>query len=755
MLKNLLNKKICILVTAILLATFTLCAFANSGSVGPTGFPTDTGTTQTPDPETDPESETTPIQISANYFEDGKIIFSTLDALTDMKDFNFTIGFTEATISSAKFGTNLQTGSYSVATSNADKTAAFAHGSSETLLSGKIVLATIMITPKDATLSTDTLSFTDFTATDSEGTVITFEPTLTISAGPVVPELSEKEKAVYDAIVALPDATSLSFYDEEWKLLSIDDAIKEVVDANAAYEALTDDEKSNVNKNLEYDMHDVSKLSTLSTSAEGMKAVYDVMTLSDILSDVSAEDLVKYHFVCDKYDEIKESVDASKLESATKALDEYNSAVSILTDKGTAIDEVWAVLNHDNKYKTLIEFEFDIIKTFSGSAFYSDFINSIHIRATDLRDDVNENFEGEDYYKETLLGRISDFIDNIEIIKNGISSLPTFDLDDIRCGDNYIVTITRDEVAAVDAEIKIVVYKESDSENEIDEKSFDFDEDKTKLEARLTAKVSTYPSKKNVVVHVYYKISDVTLHLGSKTVFCEQAPANLEEEIGIPSTTPSKKPSSNKNNNTISGGTKYPSGNVDKEDKDDSSNHEEEKLFNDIDKYDWAKEAIEGLYYAGIINGMEEGVFNPAGKVTREQFCKMAVQLFGVLEYETNTNFVDVDENAWYAQYINSAIRAGYVQGQSDEYFGIGESIMRQDMATILFRGLGSQNSAAELNFTDNDAIAPYAYNAISELVGLEILNGYEDGSFNPRGTATRAEAAKVIWGVYQILNDK
>ena len=56
------------------------------------------------------------------------------------------------------------------------------------------------------------------------------------------------------------------------------------------------------------------------------------------------------------------------------------------------------------------------------------------------------------------------------------------------------------------------------------------------------------------------------------------------------------------------------------------------------------------------------------------------------------------------------------------------------------------------LNFTDNDSIAPYATEAVAELVGLGIMNGYEDGSFRPRGNATRAEAAKVIWGVYNIV---
>ena len=80
---------------------------------------------------------------------------------------------------------------------------------------------------------------------------------------------------------------------------------------------------------------------------------------------------------------------------------------------------------------------------------------------------------------------------------------------------------------------------------------------------------------------------------------------------------------------------------------------------------------------------------------------------------------------------------------------------MRQDMATILYRALGSRGKRAELSFSDNDSIAPYAKDAVAELVGLGIISGYEDGTFLPRGTATRAEAAKMIWGVYQLIKDQ
>jgi hypothetical protein len=219
--------------------------------------------------------------------------------------------------------------------------------------------------------------------------------------------------------------------------------------------------------------------------------------------------------------------------------------------------------------------------------------------------------------------------------------------------------------------------------------------------------------------------------------------------LGSTSSSVNNKKDEEEPSGSTTGGTIFPS----EETIEPENNTSSAVVFTDITSYGWAKEAIEGLYYAGIVNGMEDGIYNPAGIVTREQFAKMVVQLFNVTTGHTQTNFVDVKADAWYAPYITAAMQAGYIQGQSNEYFGIGESIMRQDMATILYRALGDQNSKAVLSFTDIDNIAPYAEDAIAELVGLGILNGYEDGTFLPRGTATRAEAAKAIWGIYQILN--
>ena len=54
--------------------------------------------------------------------------------------------------------------------------------------------------------------------------------------------------------------------------------------------------------------------------------------------------------------------------------------------------------------------------------------------------------------------------------------------------------------------------------------------------------------------------------------------------------------------------------------------------------------------------------------------------------------------------------------------------------------------------FKDDASISSYAYKAVYSMKALGILNGYESGEFNPRGQLTRAEAAKVIAMVMDII---
>ena len=173
--------------------------------------------------------------------------------------------------------------------------------------------------------------------------------------------------------------------------------------------------------------------------------------------------------------------------------------------------------------------------------------------------------------------------------------------------------------------------------------------------------------------------------------------------------------------------------------------------FSDVPATHWAYEAIEKLAAAGIINGVGDGTFNVDGNVTRAEFAKMVVVAMGIEATATESAFEDCVADAWYTPYVVAAAEAGYVTGISETYFGAEELISRQDICTILGRVLAVESEVAA-EFIDADQIADYAAKYVNALVEMGIINGYEDGSFRPEANATRAEAAKIINGVFDLV---
>ena len=63
---------------------------------------------------------------------------------------------------------------------------------------------------------------------------------------------------------------------------------------------------------------------------------------------------------------------------------------------------------------------------------------------------------------------------------------------------------------------------------------------------------------------------------------------------------------------------------------------------------------------------------------------------------------------------------------------------------------MDSGETADELNFNDKDLLSDYAKEAVAKMVKLGILNGKNDGNFAPKDYCTRAEAAKILYGILE-----
>ncbi len=178
-------------------------------------------------------------------------------------------------------------------------------------------------------------------------------------------------------------------------------------------------------------------------------------------------------------------------------------------------------------------------------------------------------------------------------------------------------------------------------------------------------------------------------------------------------------------------------------------------VFNDLSGYDWAKEAITFMQKKGAINGKGDGRFDPAGKITREEFVKIAVNMFEISGDNTNiAEFTDVKADGWYYPFVAKAVSSGLVLGIDENSFGIGQQISRQDAIVILYRAANMNNAefsddAVYIPFADD--CADYAAEAVEMLAKSNIVKG-SDNMLRAYDSLTRAEASKLIYELYLFL---
>lgn len=170
------------------------------------------------------------------------------------------------------------------------------------------------------------------------------------------------------------------------------------------------------------------------------------------------------------------------------------------------------------------------------------------------------------------------------------------------------------------------------------------------------------------------------------------------------------------------------------------------KTYRDLSDSHWAYETVMYLTEKNVLNGDESGCFNPEAAVTRTEFAKMLSAGFGLYDETAACDFEDLPREHWAYHYVASLSEKGIVGGMDDRHFGGDVNISRQDMAVMITR-ISSVFSAetTETAFADGDAVADYAKAAVTSLSSLNIMNGYEDNTFSPQKSVTRAEAAAVL----------
>ena len=118
----------------------------------------------------------------------------------------------------------------------------------------------------------------------------------------------------------------------------------------------------------------------------------------------------------------------------------------------------------------------------------------------------------------------------------------------------------------------------------------------------------------------------------------------------------------------------------------------------------------------------------------------------------TNGNpYTDVPKDQWYYNAVQWAYENKITSGTSETTFEPNSEVTREQFAQFMYNYAGNPAVSGKLDFVDADQVSDWAYDAMVWANQNNIILGKKksDGSvvLDPRGNATRAEAATILMG--------
>jgi 2',3'-cyclic-nucleotide 2'-phosphodiesterase len=173
------------------------------------------------------------------------------------------------------------------------------------------------------------------------------------------------------------------------------------------------------------------------------------------------------------------------------------------------------------------------------------------------------------------------------------------------------------------------------------------------------------------------------------------------------------------------------------------------KTFKDVPAKHWAFNFINDLAAKQVVSGTTDTTFDPNGKVTRAQFAAMLAKALK-LTAKGKVVFKDVPATSVYAPSIAAAYENGLIKGLSKDKFAPNQSISREEMAVMAKQALDKKAGnpitvSTEAQFTDGGKISKWAQASVNVVLDRGVMSGLNQDTFAPKGTSTRAEAARVI----------
>ena len=160
---------------------------------------------------------------------------------------------------------------------------------------------------------------------------------------------------------------------------------------------------------------------------------------------------------------------------------------------------------------------------------------------------------------------------------------------------------------------------------------------------------------------------------------------------------------------------------------------------------------LPGSKHKAYIMGYPDGSFRPDGDMSRAEAAAIFARLIADKKNESvkgTPSFKDTPNNEWYSAFVGYLEKYNIISGYEDGTFRPDESITRAEFVamTVRFNSLFNEVKKDGYTVKYTDVASNYwAYSDIAYAKNVGWLNGYADGTFKGDNAITRAEVVTVV----------
>ena len=160
----------------------------------------------------------------------------------------------------------------------------------------------------------------------------------------------------------------------------------------------------------------------------------------------------------------------------------------------------------------------------------------------------------------------------------------------------------------------------------------------------------------------------------------------------------------------------------------------------------WSEAAVDRWSDYGVINGDENGDFNPTDNMTRAEAAQIFTNLLQLTGTADLSEYTDINADAWYVEAISACVDAGIMNGVGNNEMDPQGTITREMFFVMFARALGiPEDTSVNANFDDVDEISSWARGAVYALINAGYINGTSDTTVSPLSDINRASVAALL----------